>query len=68
MLPALGFGSGGVIAGSCASNVQRPKVAAGSCFAMFQSFGATVTTVGAMVTGGVVGGVIGAVVESLSEY
>ena len=63
MLPAIGFGSAGVIAGSLAASVQGPAVAAGSYFAVLQSIGATVTTVGAMATGAAVGGAVGAVVE-----
>ncbi|KAI8441419.1 hypothetical protein MSG28_015028 [Choristoneura fumiferana] len=40
-LPVLGFGSGGVIAGSLAASWQGPAVAAGSVFATCQSLGAT---------------------------
>ena len=66
MLPAIGFGSAGVIAGSFAASIQGPAVAAGSYFALFQSVGATVTTVGAMATGGAVGAAVGTVVEGVA--
>jgi hypothetical protein len=40
-LPALGFGLGGISAGSVAAWIQGPAVAAGSWFAVLQSLGAT---------------------------
>jgi hypothetical protein len=42
----LGFTTAGIGAGSCAAAVQSPEVAAGSCFAICQSLGATGTLVG----------------------
>ena len=68
LLPALGFGGGGVVAGSVAAGWQATigNVAGGSLFAALQSVGAagglswgTTAAVGA--TGGVVGAVAGAV-------
>ena len=41
MLPLLGFGIGGIAAGSIAASIQGPAVAAGSVFAVLQSLGAT---------------------------
>ncbi|KAI3651300.1 hypothetical protein MP228_004781 [Amoeboaphelidium protococcarum] len=40
-LPLLGFGLGGITAGSLAAWMQVPAVAAGSAFAILQSLGAT---------------------------
>ncbi|KAI8900831.1 hypothetical protein BC833DRAFT_580266 [Globomyces pollinis-pini] len=40
-LPFLGFGLGGITAGSFAASVQGPAVVAGSLFAVLQSLGAT---------------------------
>jgi hypothetical protein len=40
-LPLLGFGIGGIVAGSIAASIQGPAVAAGSVFAVLQSLGAT---------------------------
>ena len=40
-LPALGFGTGGIVGGSIAASIQGPAVAAGSLFAVLQSLGAT---------------------------
>jgi Interferon-induced 6-16 family len=41
LLPALGFGLGGITAGSFAAGIQGPAVVAGSLFATLQSLGAT---------------------------
>jgi Interferon-induced 6-16 family len=41
LLPAFGFGLGGITAGSFAAGMQGPAVAAGSMFAILQSLGAT---------------------------
>jgi hypothetical protein len=40
-LPLLGFGLGGITAGSVAASIQGPGVVAGSMFAVLQSLGAT---------------------------
>ncbi|KAI3631000.1 hypothetical protein MIR68_010984 [Amoeboaphelidium protococcarum] len=40
-LPLLGFGLGGISAGSFAAWIQGPAIAAGSAFAILQSLGAT---------------------------
>ena len=40
-LPFLGFGLGGISAGSFAAGIQGPAVVAGSLFAVLQSLGAT---------------------------
>jgi hypothetical protein len=40
-LPFLGFGLGGITAGSFAASIQGPAVVAGSMFAVLQSLGAT---------------------------
>ena len=40
-LPFLGFGLGGISAGSFAASMQGPAVVAGSFFAVLQSLGAT---------------------------
>ena len=40
-LPVIGFGFGGVAAGSIAASFQGPAVVAGSMFAVLQSLGAT---------------------------
>jgi hypothetical protein len=40
-LPVMGFGLGGITAGSFAASIQGPAVAAGSTFAILQSLGAT---------------------------
>jgi hypothetical protein len=40
-LPLLGFGLGGITAGSFAAGIQGPAVVAGSMFAVLQSLGAT---------------------------
>lgn len=41
VLPFLGFGLGGITAGSFAASIQGPAVVAGSMFAVLQSLGAT---------------------------
>ncbi|CAD6216193.1 GSCOCG00004411001-RA-CDS [Cotesia congregata] len=58
VLPFLGFGAGGVTAGSFAASWQGPAVAAGSVFAICQSLGAT--GLGILLFG-VIGSVIGGV-------
>ena len=46
VLPVLGFGAAGIIAGSWAAAIMTPLTVAGSWFAILQSIGAT----GALVT------------------
>lgn len=46
-LPAMGFTTAGVAAGSVAASLQGPAVAAGSWFAAAQSAGATLTAAAA---------------------
>ena len=41
VLLELGFGLGGITAGSFAASIQGPAVVAGSMFAVLQSLGAT---------------------------
>jgi len=59
LLPILGFGANGIIAGSIAAGTMGSSVAAGSAFAMLQSAG--VIGFGAVATGGMllVGGAVG---------
>jgi hypothetical protein len=54
--PFLGFGLGGISAGSFAASIQGPAVVAGSFFAVLQSLGAT--GIGILLFGSI-GGAIG---------
>ena len=63
-LPALGFGAGGIAAGSFAAGIQGPAVAAGSLFAILQSLGATGM---GMILFGSVGAAIGVLAPIASE-
>ena len=59
VIPAIGFTSAGVAAGSIAAAIQGPTVAAGSAFAVAQSAGALGAGACALV-GAKVGAVVGA--------
>lgn len=65
LLPAVGFTSAGVAAGSLAAATQASigSVVAGSAFATCQSIGATgvLLSGGALATGGAVGGGVGVI-------
>ena len=63
-LPMIGFGAGGITAGSIAAGMQGPAVAAGSNFAALQSLGAT--GMGSLLLG-VSGAVIGAFAPLAAE-
>ena len=68
VLPALGFGAAGIIAGSWAAAIQTPFTVAGSWFAFFQSAGATGIAVctAVKVAGATAGATVGATVGALS--
>ena len=65
VLPALGFTSAGVAAGSIAAAIQGPAVVAGSAFAVAQSAGALGAVACALV-GAKVGAVVAAVVAGVA--
>jgi hypothetical protein len=58
---ALGFGVGGVVAGSLAACCQPPNVVAASCFAILQSVGATAQLLAFIPCTSIIGGVVGLV-------